>query len=264
MSTGQRVAIAEARSAAIIVRGRSPRNFERKKDHPVGERATGRKASLPTNFGRRTSSDPPKPTPSLKRERSPDNSFASFDLGGLPPSHEMYPCGDWTRHNGGSNSAPAFPTPTFKTPTLPSSKSPASASPPLKARQPSYPHPDEPNTKRSRPGHPKSPRTSNSSQPSPQQPYKFTSLPSTLPTTRPLSSTHSTPIPAPETVNSGDLFYGYAPAVTQTWQTPFTTVSMNPVYSTPYLPHHDSMTVTASTVDSASLPPSALVTAVTR
>ena len=264
LSTGQRVAIAEARSAAIIVRGRSPRNFERKKDHPVGERATGRKASLPTNFGRRTSSDPPKPTPSLKRERSPDNSFASFDLGGLPPSHEMYPCGDWTRHNGGSNSAPAFPTPTFKTPTLPSSKSPASASPPLKTRQPSYPHPDEPNTKRSRPGHPKSPRTSNSSQPSPQQSYKFASLPSTLPTTRPLSSTHSTPIPAPETVNSGDLFYGYAPAVTQTWQTPFTTVSMNPVYSTPYLPHHDSMTVTASTVDSASLPPSALVTAVTR
>ena len=264
LSTGQRVAIGEARSAAIIVRGRSPRNFERKKDHPVGERATGRKASLPTNLGRRTSSDPPKPTPSLKRERSPDNPFASFDLGGPPPSHEMYPSGGWTRHNGGSNSAPAFPTPTFKTPTLPSSKSPASASPPLKNRQPSYPHPDEPNTKRSRPGPSKSPRPSNSSQPSPQQPYKFASLPPALPSTRPLSSTHSSPIPAPETVNSGDLFYGYAPAVTQTWQTPFTTVSMNPACSTPYLPQHDSMTVTASTVGSASLPASALATAVTR
>lgn len=265
LSTGRRVAIAEARSAAIIVRGRSPRNFERKKDHPVGERATGRKASLPTSLGRRTSSDPPKPTPTtLKRERSPDNPFASFDLGGPSPSHEMYPSGGWTRQNGGSNSAPAFPTPTFKTPTLPSSKSPASASPPLKTRQPSYPHPDEPNTKRSRPGPSKSPRPSNSSQPSPQQPYKFVSLPPTLPSTRPLSSTHSSPIPAPETVNSGDLFYGYAPAVTQTWQTPFTTVSMNPAYSTPYLPQHDSMTVTASTVGSASLPASALATAVTR
>ena len=268
LSTGQRVAIAEARSAAIIVRGRSPRNFERKKDHPVGERATGRKASLPSNFGRRTSSDPPKPTPTLKRERSPDNPFASFDLGGPPPSHEMYPSGGYTRHNGGSNSAPAFPTPiptpTFKTPTLPSSKSPASASPPLKTRQSSYPHPDEPNTKRSRPGPSKTPRTSHASHPSRQQPYKFASLPTTLPSTRSLSSTHSPPAPAPETVNSGDLFYGYAPAVTQTWQTPFTTVSMNPIYSTPYLPQHDSMTVTASTVGSTSLPASALATAVTR
>ena len=253
LSTGQRVAIAEARSAAIIVRGRSPRNFERKKDHPVGERAIGRKGSLPANFGRRTSSDPPKPTPTLKRERSPDN-FASFDLRDLPASQDMCSYPEWPKSSSGSNSAPAFPTPTFKTPTLPSSKSPASASPPPKTRRPSYPHPDEPNTKRSRPGPSNSPRTANSTQPSPQQPYKFASLPSTLPPTRHLPSTHSSSTPAPETVNSGDLFYGYAPAVTQTWQPAFTTMSMNTVYSTPYLPPHDAMTVTASSVAAASLP----------
>lgn len=259
LSTGERVAIAEARSAAIIVRGRSPRNFERKKDHPVGERAPGRKGSLPANFGRRTSSDPPKPTPSLKRDRSPDNPLATFDFPGVPISQEMAPYGGWTRPNSGSNSAPAFSTPTFKTPTLPSSKSPCSASPPLKNRRPSYPHPDEPNTKRSRPGPSKSPRMSNSTQPSPQQPYKFTPLPSSLPSTRQLSSTHSSPTPAPETVNTGDLFYGYNPAVTQAWQPPFTTVSMNPVYSTPYM-SHDSMTVTATSVGAAN----ALATAVTK
>ena len=260
LSTGDRVPIAEARSAAIIVRGRSPRNFERKKDHPVGERATARKSSLPINFGRRTSSDPPKPTPTLKRERSPDNPFASLDFRGISTSQEMIPYGGWRRSSGGSNSAPAFPTPTFKTPTLPSSKSPSSASPPLKTRRPSYPHPDEPNTKRSRPGPPKSPRPSNSTQPSPQQPYKFASLPPSLPSNRHLSSTHSSPTPAPETVSSGDYFYGFAPAVTQPWQPPFTAMTMSPIYSTPYIPQHDSMTVTASSVGAAN----ALATAVTK
>ncbi len=256
LSTGDRVAIAEARSAAVIVRGRSPRNFERRKDHPVGERAIGRKGSLPANVGRRTSSDPPKPTPTLKRERSPDTPFASFDLSSIPSSssQDLNSYGDWTRPSGGSNSAPAFPTPTFKTPTLPSSKSPSSASPPLKARRPSYPHPGEPDPKRARPGPAKSPRVAHSSQPSTQQPYnnKFASIPSTLPSsTRQLSSTHSPPAPA---VSSGDLFYGFAPpAGTQAWQQPFTTAEMNTMYSAPYLPH-GTMTMTASAMAVASLP----------
>lgn len=264
LSTGDRVVIAEARSAAIIVRGRSPRNFERRKDHPVGERATGRKGtSLPTNIGRRTSSDPPKPTPTLKRERDPENPLASFDLSNIPFSQEPNTYGGWTRPNGGSNSAPAFPTPTFKTPTLPSSKSPSSASPPLKTRPPSHPHPDEPDTKRSRQAPTKSPRMSNSTQPSPHQPYKFASLPPSLPSTNNHhlpSSTHPSPTPAPETVNSGDhLFYGYAPAVTQPWQPPFTTVSnMNPMYSAPYLPN-GSMAMTASAMGHAGFPGAANV-----
>ena len=256
LSTGDRVVIAEARSAAIIVRGRSPRNFERRKDHPVGERSTGRKgSSIGANLGRRTSSDPPKPTPSLKRERSPDHPFTSFDLSNVPTSQDMASYGGWTRPNGGSNSAPAFPTPTFKTPTLPSSKSPPSASPPLNARRPSYPllHPEEPDTKRARPGPPKSPRLSTSSHPSPQQPYKFSSLPPTLPSTRQPSSTHSSPTRPPEPASSGDCFYGYPSAVTQPWQPAFTTVSMNPIYSTPYIPH-GSMTMTASSMGAASLP----------
>lgn len=256
LSTGDRVAIAEARSAAIIVRGRSPRNFERRKDHPVGERATGRKGtSIPRNVVRRTSSDPPKPTPPMKRERSPDSSFTSFDLQGIPSSHEMTPYGGWTRSNGGSNSAPAFPTPTFKTPTLPSSQLPSSASPPPKIRRTSQPHPDEPDTKRSRPSPSKAPRPSNSTHPSPQQPYQFSSLPPAHPSPRQLSSTRSPPAPARETVTSGDCFYGYPPAVAQPWQPPFTTVSMHPAYSTSYLPHHgSSMTMTAGTVGAGSLP----------
>ena len=254
LSTGDRVVIAEARSAAIIVRGRSPRNFERRKDHPVGERATGRKGTgIPTNGPRRTSSDPPKPTPSLKRERSPETPFASFDLHSLPFSQDMTPYGGGTRPNGGSNSAPAYPTPTFKTPTLPSSKSPSSASPPLKTRQRTHHHPDEPDTKRPRQGPSKSPRPSNFTQPNPQQPYNFVSLPPTLPSTRQRCSTHSPPTPVSETGNSGDCYYGYASAVTQPWLPSFTSVSMNPVYSTPYLPQHDPMTMAASTIGAVSL-----------
>lgn len=238
LSTGDTLAVAEARSAAIIVRGRSPRNFQQRRDLPVGERATGRKgSSLPTNGPRRTTSDPPKPTPTLKRERSPDNPFASFDLTSIPAAPDMSHYGGWTRPNGGSNSAPAFPTPTFKTPTLPSSKSPSSASPPLKTQRISHPHPDEPDPKRARQGPSKSPHMSHSTQPSPHQPYKFSSLPPTLPSTRQLSSTQSPPSTVPSTLSSGDGLYGYFPAVAHTWQPAFTTASMSPMYSTPYLPH---------------------------
>lgn len=240
LSTNDRVAIAEARSAAIIVRGRSPRNFQQRKDLPVGERATSRKASLSAHAVRRTSSDPPKPTPTLKRERSPDNNpFASFDLSSIPAAQDMSSYGGWTRTNGGSNSAPAFPTPTFKTPTLPSSKSPASASPPARTQRISHPHPDEPDTKRARQGPSKSPRTSTSTHPSPQPPYKFSSLPPNLPSTTRSSSLGPPPTTVSEIVNPASDLYSYFPAVTQHWQHPFTTVaSVNPIYTTPYLPHN--------------------------
>lgn len=252
LSSGDRVAIAEARSAAIVVRGRSPRNFQKRQDLPVGERATGRKGmSLPTNVGRRTGSDPPKPTASLKRERSPDNPFASFDLSSIPTPQDMSSYDDWTRPNGGANSAPAFPTPAFITPTLPSSQSTSSASPPPKTQRISHPHSDEPDTKRVRQGPSKSPRMSNSTQPSPQQPHKFSSLPSTLPSTRQLSSTHSSPTTVSETVNSGETYYGYFPAPTQSWQPPFTTAPLNSIYSAPYLSQNP---MTASAISVAGVP----------
>lgn len=281
LSSGDRVTIAEARSAAIVVRGRSPRNFQQRKDLPVGERATGRKGTgLPTNVGRRTGSDPPKPTPSLKRERSPDTPFPSFNPGNIPSAQDMHHY--WTRPNGGSNSAPAFPTPTFKTPTLPSSKSPSSASPPpssssIKTQRIPHPHPDEPDPKRIRQALSNtSPRLSASTLPAQgHQPYKFSSLPPTLPSSstpssssstrqqqRP-SSTHASP-PAittlPETITSANtLFYNYLPAVTQPWLPPFSAAAvtssqsgLNALYAAPppYLQHHPS-SLTTSAIDVA-------------
>ena len=253
--SGQRIPIADAKSAAIVVRGRSPRNFQKRQDLPVGDKATGRKGSLPTNIGRRTGSDPPRPTASLKRERSSDTLLSSFDLSSAQDGNSY---SNWTGHNGGSNSAPAYATPTFVTPTLPSSKSPASASPPPKTQH--TPHiKDEPDTKRARQGPSKSPRLSNSSQPSPQQPYKYSSLPPTLPSSRQSSFTHSPPATVPETTtttssSSADPAYYssyFATPATQPWQPPFTSASLNSMYSAPYLPPHS---MTASPMGLAHAP----------
>lgn len=48
LSTGAKVAIAESRSGAIIVRGRSPRNFQSRKDFPLSTSASSRKALHPS------------------------------------------------------------------------------------------------------------------------------------------------------------------------------------------------------------------------
>lgn len=287
LSSGERVSVAEARSAAIVVRGRSPRNFSSRNDQPVGERATGRKSTnLPTTTtttatvlgARRTGSDPPKPTPSLitplKRERSPDAAFGPpFDFANIPTAQDFHAYGGWARPSGGgSNSAPAFPTPTFKTPTLPSSKSPSSASPPLKTSRAGPPHhhhqhnhqhnqhhqnPDEPEPKRARHAVSKSPRISHAPQPNPQPPFKFSSLPPSLPSSSSTrlhssstSTTNSSPPPTTTIASesssvvsasaSADFLTGYFPAVvTRPWQPAFTTAasSVGALYGAPYLPH---------------------------
>lgn len=45
LSTGAKVSIAESQSGAIIVRGRSPRNFQSRKDFPLGNSASSRKST---------------------------------------------------------------------------------------------------------------------------------------------------------------------------------------------------------------------------
>ncbi|KAF2086657.1 p53-like transcription factor [Saccharata proteae CBS 121410] len=58
LSTGQRVSICEVQSGAIIVRGRSPRNFQSRKDFPIsGGGSTARKAHNPTQPNRGSTGD---------------------------------------------------------------------------------------------------------------------------------------------------------------------------------------------------------------
>jgi hypothetical protein len=245
LSTGERVAIAEARSAAIVVRGRSPRNFQQRKDLAVGGEKSGVRKGLnsPASLPRRaTADDVPSKSP-LTREHGGDNPFAaSFNYphraSDPTSSSNNFSSGNWKSPNQGHSSAPAMPTPTFKTPTLPSSKSPSTASPP------SIPHPPQPlslmddfshdsatstsSTAQKRPStqRPQKPRRVSENRP---HPYKQPSLP-TLPSTKTLlSNTNQT---QKGTADPADTLYEYFPLSNNDYMPP-----VDSVYR-PHVVHH--------------------------
>lgn len=202
LATGEKVAIAEAKSAAIVVRGRSPRNFQQRRDLAVGGDKTSARKGLnsPALPRRATADDAPSKTP-LKREHSGDNpSAASFhyahQASDPASTSNNFSSNTCSKPNAGSSSAPAMPTPTFKTPTLPSSKSPSSASPPSRPQPPqplsltdefSHDHAATNTTatqKRPSTQRPQKVRRGSENRP---HPYKHSSLP-TLPSTKPLLS----------------------------------------------------------------------------
>jgi hypothetical protein len=57
LQTGARVCVCEVQSGAIIVRGRSPRNFQSRKDFPISGGSTTRKAHLPMQPTRTSTGD---------------------------------------------------------------------------------------------------------------------------------------------------------------------------------------------------------------
>ncbi|KAL2047682.1 hypothetical protein N7G274_000724 [Stereocaulon virgatum] len=214
LSTGLKVSIAEVKSAAIVVRGRSPRNFSQRRDLAVGDKATTRRATAS-----RTNSDSSitKPKSPLKREHSGDNtfaaSFAAITATNVPNTSNTFSnSNSLARSNSGSasSSTPAqTSTPTFKTPTLPSSKSSAS---PQTAPQPlsltddysaATSAPKRAKTQRPQ----KSPRSSTTTRP---HPYKNPTLP-TLPSTRSLLQSTSQKIRLPEVADKADVLYEYFP-----------------------------------------------------
>ncbi|KAL8747652.1 MAG: hypothetical protein Q9190_000499 [Brigantiaea leucoxantha] len=74
--TGVKISICEARSGAIIVRGRSPRNFQQRKDFPVGGAgANNRKTTQPPLTRNPTSES----THQVKTELSPEHSATPLD-----------------------------------------------------------------------------------------------------------------------------------------------------------------------------------------
>ena len=97
LSSGARVSICEATSGAIIVRGRSPRNFQQRKDMPVGRDSGGsRKASShPTSLKRNTSDDSQNTVTNTGAERqSPVDVTTRFNFnidGATPPDHNSIP-----------------------------------------------------------------------------------------------------------------------------------------------------------------------------
>lgn len=200
LSTGAKVSICEAKSGAIIVRGRSPRNFQQRKDFPVGGSAsTTRKSMQPPGLSRNSTAEQ---TP-MKSETSPEQaSFISFNFDQQDlqtPSN--FP--DWNRSS--KSSTPSNPTGlrTFNgsSPSV-SSKSPPAALAGLTDETRSRSN----KAARTSTGHP--------------FPYKTSSLSS--------ASTFN----FPEGLDSADLLYEYFPLGLDDWQPP-----VDAVYR-PHVVHH--------------------------
>jgi len=234
LHNGNKVPIAEAKSAAIVVRGRSPRNFQQRKDLAVGgDKSSGRKPpgspAVPT---RRATADTAPTRSPLKRERSNENPFAPFSFN----VHDAQGRGSnafssgWNTSAHGSSSAPALPTPTFKTPTLPSSKSTSSASPPSVSQPMGLPDETSSNSpsvnSAQRPT--KLPRkNSGNSRP---HPYNQPSLPS--PRTLLAGSQSQGPKYKSESADPADSLYEYFPLTNDEWHPP-----VDAVYR-PHVVHH--------------------------
>lgn len=80
LSTGTKIPICEAKSGAIIVRGRSPRNFQQRKEYSVGGSGNNPRKGTTLNRGVSQDSAGPQMSP-MRVDKSPDlplNSF-SFD-----------------------------------------------------------------------------------------------------------------------------------------------------------------------------------------
>lgn len=212
LSTGDKVPICEAKSGAIIVRGRSPRNFQTRKDFPVGGSASSsRKNMQQPSLGRNSTSDQ-----SLKAETSPEQAFKSFNF----DQQDVQPPGNFPDWNKSSRAASQGGTPaslsgqrTSTRSASSTSKSPPTAAIPLSLTADT--------NQRSRSN--KAPRTSSTH----PFPYKNPSLSSTAV----FLNKHS-PNSFPEGLDSADLLYEYFPLGLEDWMPP-----VDAVYR-PHVVHH--------------------------
>ena len=126
LSTGTKVSICEAKSGAIIVRGRSPRNFQTRKDFPVGSsNSNARKVMQAPALSRGGTA----PEPSLnqtssptKAETSPDLNLDSFSFnkhGLQAPNAFSDKSGSSSKFSRGSSESRPSPSTTDTPPTAP-------------------------------------------------------------------------------------------------------------------------------------------------
>lgn len=238
LATGAKVAVAEAKSNAVIVRGRSPRNFQQRREQPVGGDKGARKQTMqpPGGMPRRSTTESSSKSP-LKRERSSEeNAFTPFEFNFKDPLQ------------GATSAAP--PIPTVSTPTVPSSTSTtttASTSPPPASTLGSSNTPtttlSEPPSFGRTPGQPpaKVARTSSTTKTARPHPYKRPSLPS-LSSTKDFLSNHANSRGTNSSLDSTDLLYEYFPLGTDEWIDP-----VDAVYR-PHVVHHISNLATGGTV----------------
>ncbi|KAL8925407.1 MAG: hypothetical protein Q9208_003499 [Pyrenodesmia sp. 3 TL-2023] len=219
LSTGTRVPICESRSAAIVVRGRSPRNFQARKDLPVG--TTG-------SSNRRAAAAPPIPlsrdssesTHQFKTEKSPEGGHATLDNQEIQTPSTF---GEFNRKSnpGSTSRAPNAPppTPTFAHSSTRSSSSVTTTGTPPLPKAHSY----SDSSDRDHALLPPSQRSAKAA--------RTSSLPNaTAPTSRPLTTTH--PAFLSSQIDPADLLYEYFPLGLDDWQPP-----VDAVYR-PHVVHH--------------------------
>ncbi|KAI9881255.1 MAG: hypothetical protein M1830_005541 [Pleopsidium flavum] len=118
LSNGTKISICEAQSGAIIVRGRSPRNFQARKDFPLsGGGGSSRKLMHPpAGLSRTTTGDSTTQKTSVKSEKSPEMAQTAFkyDQNELRSSPGFV---DWMKIPPAQpGPLTALPTPTFTNP----------------------------------------------------------------------------------------------------------------------------------------------------
>ncbi len=213
LSTGAKISICEAKSGAIIVRGRSPRNFQQRKDFPVGNTGgSGRKGMHPPPLTRNTTSDSGPPSASLKTEAADTTAF-SFDQQDMqtPTTH-----GDWTNYRRGG-SRTALPPPAADESSPANSKSPSAGPQPLSITD----------NDMKRPPPRKALRTTKSVTAALPSPFKHPSFASSA-VFLSTNSQHN----LPEGLDSADLLYEYFPLGLDDWMPP-----VDAVYR-PHVVHH--------------------------
>lgn len=213
LSTGARVSICEARSGAIIVRGRSPRNFQARKDLPVGTAGSNnRRAAVPPPISLSRNSS--ESTHQLKTELSP-----SLDNQELSTPSTF---GEWNRKSN-SGSLPrgtTLPTPTFHSSSARTASSATNTSTPPRPKALSLGD---------------SPPKRDSAQLSQPQRSSKVARTSSMPTAS-ASITTAAPVTnsafLPSQIDSADLLYEYFPLGLDDWQPP-----VDAVYR-PHVVHH--------------------------
>ena len=257
LSTGERIAIAETRSAAIVVRGRSPRNFQQRRDLAIGgDRASIRKGPTSPTLQRRATADDAPTKSTLKREHSGDSAFsasASYGHRASDPVRRSDNFSDWHSPIQGSSSAPAMSTPVFNATSVPSSKSPSIASPPLSQPLQQFsvtnecPHNSiatSTTTPQRRPSaqRPQKIRRTSDNRP---HPYRNPSVPALSPTqTLPSTTTHS----QMTTAHPPNTLYQYLPLSNDDY------IPATDVIYKPHAPHHITVGAAPAIVPVVSLP----------
>ena len=267
LSTGAKVSICEAKSGAIIVRGRSPRNFQQRKDFPVGGTGSSSRKGMPPPVSRHSSESAPQKSP-RPTETSPGQAFTSFNFD-QPDGHSPSPhfsSSDWnpssssssthvaththahahahahananananataTANSAGSRSSYSRPGSGSKSKSKSKSQSQSQSPPAASVPLPSH---DETEANRQRSRTHKAARISNAA-PVSRPPYKHPSLSSTAA----FLNTHSASSLS-DGLDSADLLYEYFPLGLDDWMPP-----VDAVYR-PHVVHHMNIAQTAT------------------